>query len=324
MEDIMREFDLIRHFFTEQPVKRKDVAIGIGDDCAVLTLPEGKSLAVTTDTLVSGVHFPVNTPARAIGHKAIAVNLSDLASMGAEPCWISLALTLPEADHEWLKEFSAGVFELCEYFNIQLIGGDTTQGPLTVSVTAHGLLPVGSGLTRSGARPGDWLYVTGDLGDAALALKHLQGNLQVCDHHLGAVQTKLDYPRPRVLAGQLLRDYASAAIDISDGLLADVGHIAKASGVGVEINLDSIPLSAALSETLPASQAKQLALTGGDDYELAFTVSAEKKVGLETAMAHANMTFTCIGQVNGSDKVSLTSEGEMISIDQAGYEHFNE
>jgi thiamine-monophosphate kinase len=320
----MKEFDLIKRFFTEQAVKRKDVSLAIGDDCAVVEIPENKAIAVTTDTLVAGVHFPIDTPARAIGHKAIAVNLSDLASMGAEPSWVSLALTIPEVDESWLAEFSAGIFELCEYFNVQLIGGDTTQGPLTISVTAQGLLPSGSRLTRSEAKPGDWIYVTGELGDAGLALQHLQHKVTLEEQYIDSVLTKLNYPRPRVLAGQLIREYASAAIDISDGLLSELNHIAKSSQVGMDVDVNKVPLSATLKESLPLAQALNMALTGGDDYELLFTVSDEKKVGLETAMAHAGMTFYCIGQVNHSGKVTLKLDGQPFIAQASGYEHFND
>ena len=169
----MKEFELIKRFFSEQAIKRKDVVLGIGDDCAIVTPSERQNIAITTDTLVAGVHFPHETSARAIGHKSIAVNLSDLAAMGAEPSWISLAITMPEIDVDWVKEFCAGVFELCEYYNVQLIGGDTTQGPLSITVTAQGLIPINKHLTRSGAKAGDWIYVTGEIGDAALALKYI-------------------------------------------------------------------------------------------------------------------------------------------------------
>lgn len=175
----MKEFELIKHFFTEQIVKRKDVIKGIGDDCAIIDIPAQQNVVVTTDTLVSGVHFPHDTHPNAIGHKAIAVNLSDIAAMGAEPCWISIAITLPKVDKEWLQAFCDGVFELCEYYNVELIGGDTTQGPLSITVTAQGLIPEGKSLLRSGAQSGDWLYVTGEVGDAALALKHFQDRKSV-------------------------------------------------------------------------------------------------------------------------------------------------
>ena len=246
----MKEFELIKHFFRDQLVKRKDVALGIGDDCALVVPPERQNIAVTTDTLVEGVHFPKQTEPRAIGHKSIAVSLSDLGAMGAEPTWVSLALTIPEVDEAWLKEFCAGVFELCEFYNVQLIGGDTTQGPLSITVTAQGITPFEKHISRSGAKAGDWVYVTGELGDAALALKHIQGKVMVDAVYREQILTKLNYPKPKVLVGQSLREYASSAIDLSDGLISDLGHLCQSSNVGANIVLDDLPLSAVLNDTL--------------------------------------------------------------------------
>lgn len=319
----MKEFDLIKHYFSEQIVKRKDVILGIGDDCALLAPAEHQLIAVTTDTLVAGVHFPENTSAKAIGHKAIAVNLSDLAAMGAEPTWISLALTLPEVDEKWLSEFCAGIFELCEFYNVQLIGGDTTQGPLSITVTAQGLTPKDKYITRSNAKAGDWLYVTGELGDAALAIKNLQGKVDLVDADKGKVFQQLDYPKPRVLAGQALRDYATSAIDISDGLISDLGHICKASKVGAKLNLESIPISAVMRETLGRDKAIELALSGGDDYELLFSVSEDNKVGMATALSNLGIPTTCIGQLNGTEKITTVLDGENVTINVNGFEHFS-
>jgi len=179
----MKEFELIKRYFSEQMIKRKDVVLGIGDDCAIVTPSERQNIAITTDTLVAGVHFPHETSARAIGHKSIAVNLSDLAAMGAEPTWISLAITLPEVDVKWVEEFCKGAFELCEFYNVQLIGGDTTQGPLSITLTAQGLVPYNTHLKRSGAKAGDWIYVTGEIGDAALALKHIFKEVNVAPEY---------------------------------------------------------------------------------------------------------------------------------------------
>jgi len=318
----MKEFELIKKYFTEQAVNRKDVSIGIGDDCAIVTPSERQNIAVTTDTLVAGVHFPHSTSAKAIGHKAIAVNLSDLAAMGAEPSWISLAITLPEIDETWVGEFCAGVFELCEFYNVQLIGGDTTQGPLSITVTAQGLIPFDKQITRNGAKAGDWLYVTGEIGDAALALKHVLGEFTVETQHLEKLQTKLDFPKPRILAGQALREYASAAIDLSDGLKSDLAHICQASNVGANIVLEDLPLSFELIDSLGLEQAIQLALTGGDDYELLFTVSEDNKVGMETALSNCGVSVTCIGQLNGNDKITTTLNSKPAVINAQGFEHF--
>ncbi len=318
----MKEFELIKHFFTEQIVNRKDVLLGIGDDCAVVASTKNQDIVVTTDTLVAGVHFPLGTSPRAIGHKAVAVNLSDIAAMGAKPSWLSLAITLPEVNLDWLAEFCVGVFELCEYYNVQLIGGDTTQGPLSITITAQGLTPEGKYLSRSGAKAGDWLYVTGELGDAALALQHYKEQVTVNSDFVEKIQAKLDYPKPRVLAGQTLREYASAAIDISDGLLADLGHLCQASNVGANIVLDAIPLSDIMCDTLLFDDAVNLALNGGDDYELLFTVSEDNKVGIETALFHAGTPAICIGQINASKTISTTLNNKPVPMKNAGFEHF--
>ena len=318
----MKEFELIKHFFTNQAVKRKDVLLGIGDDCAVVSNTDNQNIVITTDTLVAGVHFPLGTSAKAIGHKAVAVNLSDIAAMGAKPSWISLAITLPEVNDDWLNEFCVGVFELCEYYNVQLIGGDTTQGPLSVTITAQGLTPEGKYLSRSGSKPGDWLYVTGEVGDAALALHNQVEQLITDSDVVEQIQAKLDFPKPRVLAGQALREYASAAIDISDGLLADLGHICQASNVGANVVLDAVPLSAAMNKSQLFDEAINFALTGGDDYELLFTVSEDNKVGMETALSHAGVKVSCIGQTNASQTISTTLNNKPVSISGSGFQHF--
>ncbi|MEY8200826.1 MAG: thiamine-phosphate kinase [Colwellia sp.] len=320
----MKEFELIKHFFTKQAIKRKDVELGIGDDCAVLSPIENQNIVVTTDTLVAGVHFPFETSPRAIGHKAVAVNLSDIAAMGAKPSWLSLAITLPNIDEAWLIEFCEGVFELCEFYNVELIGGDTTQGPLSITITAQGLTPQGSYLSRSGAKSGDWLYVTGDLGDAALALQQITGKVDIEPQFIDIIKNKLDYPKPRVLAGQTLREYASSAIDLSDGLIADLGHICQASNLGANIVLDALPLSTIMRDSLLADDAITLALSGGDDYELLFTVSEDNKVAMETAMSHTGTPVTCIGQLNASQTISTTLNNKSVPINTAGFEHFSE
>jgi thiamine-monophosphate kinase len=318
----MKEFELIKHFFTKQAVKRKDVELGIGDDCAVLAPIENQNIVVTTDTLVAGVHFPHQTDAKAIGHKAVAVNLSDIAAMGAKPSWLSLAITLPEVNELWIKDFCAGVFELCDFYNVELIGGDTTQGPLSITITAQGITPQDSYLQRSGAKAGDWLYVTGELGDAALALQHITGKVDIEAQAFKVIRTKLDYPKPRVLAGQMLREYASSAIDLSDGLIADLGHLCQASNVGASLVLDALPLSTIMRDSLLQDDAIKLALSGGDDYELLFTVSEDNKVGMETAMSHAGTPVSCIGQLNASHTITTTLNNKPISINTEGFEHF--
>jgi thiamine-monophosphate kinase len=318
----MGEFDLITQYFATQTLQRKDVIHGIGDDCAIIQPIEGKQIAVTTDTLVSGVHFPEDTCPRAIGHKVVAVSLSDLAAAGAEPAWISLAITLPSVDQHWIEQFSAGLFELCEFYNVQLIGGDTTQGPLSITVTAQGLVTEGKALTRYNAKTGDWIYVTGEVGDAALALQHILGHISVEESFREQIQTRLDFPKPRVLAGQVIKDYASAAIDVSDGVVADLQHICECSKLGAKLVLNDLPISLALKESLPLDQAYQLALTGGDDYELLFTVSEDNKVGMETSMKNAGIKITCIGQMNGSNRINLQLNGKNVEFRAQGFEHF--
>lgn len=319
----MKEFELIKRYFTEQAIKRKDVVLGIGDDCAVVSPTARHNIAITTDTLVAGVHFPLETSARAIGHKSIAVNLSDLAAMGAEPTWISLAITLPEVEPKWIEEFCQSVFELCEFYNVQLIGGDTTQGPLSITVTAQGLVPVERHISRTGAKAGDWIYVTGEIGDAALALKHIFNEVNVAPEYIDSVRQSLDFPVPRILAGQALREYASAAIDLSDGLISDLGHICRASQVGANIVLDDLPISNALRDTVGLEKAYEMALSGGDDYELLFTVSEDNKVGMETALANTNNTITCIGQINRSEKITTTLNSKTVPIHAKSFEHFS-
>ncbi|MGB1261971.1 MAG: thiamine-phosphate kinase [Cognaticolwellia sp.] len=320
----MKEFELIKRFFTEQAIKRKDVLLGIGDDCAIVSPSERHNIAITTDTLVAGVHFPHETSARAIGHKSIAVNLSDLAAMGAEPSWVSLAITMPEVDLKWVEEFCVGAFALCEYYNVQLIGGDTTQGPLAITVTAQGQVPKERHLTRSGAKAGDWLYVTGEIGDAALALKDVFKEVKLESEYRDDVRQRLDFPAPRILAGQALREYASAAIDLSDGLISDLGHICDASKVGANIVLDDLPISNALRDTLGMEKAYGLALVGGDDYELLFSVCENNKVGMETALANSGITVTCVGQLNNrSGKITTTLDSKPVPIVAKSFEHFS-
>lgn len=319
----MKEFDLIKNYFSEQVIKRKDVVLGIGDDCALVMPVDNQQLAITTDTLVAGVHFPENTQPKAIGYKALAVNLSDLAAMGAEPAWISLALTLPEVNMNWMEEFCEGIFELCNFYNVQLIGGDTTQGPLSITITAQGNVPQGKAIRRSGARIGDWIYVTGRLGDAALALKHIKREVTVPLSHMEPVLRKLDFPKPRVLAGQAIRAYATSAIDLSDGVISDLGHICTASNVGANIVLDNLPVSSAMKETLSKEEGAELALTGGDDYELLFTVNEHDKVGMETALANTGNLMTCIGQITASNKITLELDGKPFTLSKSGYEHFS-
>ncbi|HEY8386365.1 MAG TPA: thiamine-phosphate kinase [Porticoccaceae bacterium] len=312
------EFDLIRHFFSGIG-SGPHVVKGVGDDCAIIAPPPGCQLVVTTDTLVEGVHFPAACDARVLGRRALRVNLSDLAAMGADVLGIQLALTLPRADADWLAAFSAGLAADCEAFACPLLGGDTTRGPLTVTITALGTVPVGNALLRSGARPGDRLYVTGSLGDA-------RGALEVMDEHGGgggALAQRYWLPQPRLTAGVLLRGLASAALDISDGLAQDAGHIARASGVGCRIEVASLPVSAALAGIVDRDRALLWALTGGDDYELCFTVPPHNVPAVERALNDAGEAYARIGEmVVGEGVTCLDGEGQPMTVERGGYAHF--
>lgn len=323
---MQNEFNIIEHYFSRDNSVRSDVVLGIGDDGAVTRVQPEHELVTVTDTMVEGVHFDQSTPARAIGHKCVAVNLSDLAAMGAQPCWLSLAITLPEVDELWLNEFAAGLHEICQYYDCRLIGGDTTKGPLTITVTAQGQLPAGSAITRQGAKPGDWLYVSGALGDAGLALDITQQKYPQAGPHLHKLIERLHYPSPRVALGQSLRGVANACIDISDGLLADLKHILTASAVGADIELEKLPLSLAMTETLPQHEAYLKALTAGDDYELCFTVEEHNRGRLETLTAHLKNKPVCIGRIKKSATAAvgfkLHGEEHALMIEQEGYNHF--
>ena len=318
------EFSLIARYFDRVKSMRLDVETGIGDDCALLNIPEKKTLAISTDTLVAGNHFLPDIDPADLAYKALAVNLSDLAAMGAEPAWLTLALTLPAADEAWLAAFSDSLFMQLNYYDMQLIGGDTTRGPLSMTLGIHGFVPPGRALKRSGAKPGDWVYVTGTPGDSAAGLAILQDRLVV------ESAADADYllarhlrPMPRVLQGQALRDLASSAIDLSDGLISDLGHILKASGCGARIDLDAMPLSDALLRHVETEQALRWALSGGEDYELCFTVPELNRGALDVAIGQLGARFTCIGQISAeADGLQLMQSGKPVQLDLQGYDHF--
>lgn len=320
------EFSLIKQYFTSQPVKRKDVSTGIGDDCAILTVPEKQQVAISTDTLVSGIHFLPTISPEDLAYKALAVNISDLAAVGADPAWASLALTLPQVDNDWLEAFSRSLFALAEYYSIQLIGGDTTKGPLSLTITIQGLVPQGMALLRSGAKIGDWIYVTGFLGDSAAGLAVLQNRLQPSqpesrDYFI----TRHLRPQPRLLQGQALRSLASAAIDISDGLISDLNHILTASGCGARINLDALPYSTAMKSQVSKEQAEVWALSGGEDYELCFTVPEINRGALDIALAHTGADFHCIGQIMPiAEGIRYLREGKEVHPNLKGFDHFGD
>lgn len=316
----MNEFELIRTFFARQPLTRADVVTGIGDDAALLRPPPGQLLAVTSDLLVAGAHFFPDVNPVSLGHKALAVNLSDLAAMGAEPAWFLLNLTLPQADTLWLEPFCRGMFALAREYNVQLVGGDTACGPLAIAIEAHGFVPEAMALRRSGAQAGDQIYVTGTLGDAALALRQCKGEIRLAERDLAAVMERLDRPVPRVHEGTALRGIAHSAIDISDGLLADLGHILELSQVGARIFLDRIPVSAVARSYLKET-GWETVLAGGDDYELCCTVPKKNVAALERLNFLCG--FHCIGEIEQEPGLRVMDQsGKPYLTPVTGYDHF--
>ncbi len=322
------EFSLIDTYFTRHRHSEAGVVLGIGDDCALLSPAPGMNLAVTTDTLVGGVHFPDSGAADQIGQRSLRVNLSDLAAMGACPRWFQLALTLPEADPDWLSGFSAGLFAVADQFQCTLVGGNMARGPLSVTVTAMGEIPCGEGLTRSGAQVGDSIFVTGYLGDAAAGLLCLTGD--TFQSKIGSECSLSEYfverywrPTPRLAEGQMLRGIASAGIDISDGLLADLGHIAHRSGAGVRIEGSRVPLSENLVRAVGRQQALSWALSSGDDYELCFTVPEPHLAELAALIEQGQLSATQIGTMVTERGVGWTDlDGQPGVADGSGYRHF--
>lgn len=318
----MEEFSLIQKYFEQLTSKRDDVELGIGDDCALLIPPPDQTLAVSIDTLVEGVHFFPDADPENLAYKSLAVGLSDLAAMGAKPAWFSLALTLPEVDEMWLKAFSMGLAKLANEQDLQLIGGDTTQGPLTISIQTHGFVDQAKALRRSHAKLGDMIYVSGTLGDAGAALQ--QQLQQLNDNTLDSddlryLQGRLERPTPRVMLGQELLGLATAAIDVSDGLVADLGHIIEKSGVGARLNLASLPLSTVLTKT-DHRAAQALALYAGDDYELCFIVPPPHFAEVEQRFKGE---VTHIGMITDDDGIFYIDDNDkLIKLTGSGYEHF--
>lgn len=304
----MAEFSIIDQYFNRQSYT--DVTLGIGDDSALITPPRNQQLVICADTLVAGRHFPLDTSPHAIGWKSVAVNLSDIAAMGAKPHSILLALSLPTINHEWLEGFSQGIYDCCNQFGVALIGGDTTQGPhLTITVTAMGWIEAGQAVLRSGAKVGDYVCVSGQVGDAAYGLQHLGHPLQ----------KRLDYPTPRCQLGQQLKGLASSMIDISDGLAQDLGHILKASKVGARLLLEKLPIDSTL-EKLPEQQRWQYALAGGDDYELCFTITPQNYEKL--LQKQLDIKITMIGQIVEQTQLTFEHLGSDYPLQIHGYQHF--
>lgn len=317
----MDEFSLIDFFFKAISHQRKDVVFGIGDDAACLQIPSGMQLLVSSDTLVEGVHFLNAWDAYDIACKAVMVNVSDIAAMGGTPCWLTLALTLPKFDKNWLQRFSQGLSDSLSLYNIALIGGDTTHGPLSMTLTIHGLIPTGKALRRNGAAPGDKIYVSGELGGAALAVDSLTRQ-DINDADKAILMKKLLHPVPRIDLGSNLRMYATSVIDISDGLSADLSHICVESKVGACLSLDNIPVHP-LVKKYQGNMALDFALSGGDDYELCFTVASKDEEPLLTSLAKAGLCCYLIGVIEKKPGLRATSlNGENVAIEARGYQHF--
>ncbi len=317
------EFDLIARIVARigaRAAERDDVILGIGDDAALLSMPSGKQLVVAMDTLNVGVHFPAETAPADIGWKALAVNLSDLAAMAATPAWCTLSLSLPQSDAAWIDGFLDGFLELAAQHGVVLVGGDTTRGPLSVCVTAHGFVEPRGALLRSGACVGDDVWITGTLGDAAAALRQWQAGEAMTP----ALRARLDRPTPRIDAGHALAGIAHACIDVSDGLLADLGHVCRASRVGAELDVDVLPSSEALRATFDVAARRELQATGGDDYELCFTAPKTARLAVDDAMNACDVPATRIGLITAdTGKIVLhDAAGAPWSPPRAGYVHF--
>ncbi len=316
----MSEFDLIRRHFTRAA---PGALLGVGDDAALLQVTEGNVLAVSTDMLVSGTHFFADDDPFLLGHKTLAVNLSDLAAMGAVPRWATLALALPGADEAWLTQFSAGFFALAQQYDVDLIGGDTTRGPLNLCVTIFGEVPAQQALRRDGAQLGDEVWVSGTLGGAALALAHLQDRVTLLWTEFEACARALRQPQPRVALGLALRGIAHSAIDISDGLLADLGHILEASQLGAQLDFGALPVSPMMRDYVEKPLGRECILCGGDDYELCFTAGAEKHAEILRIGERLGLPLTRIGRiVAGHDCLVRDDNGNPVIVEACGYDHF--
>ena len=316
------EFELIQRYFAQVSEASSDasVALGVGDDCALLNLPEGQQLAVSIDTLVEGTHFLPDIQPEQLADRLMGSTVSDLAAMGAKPAWLTLALTLPQTDADWLKRFSSQLGIRCQEYSIALIGGDTTRGPLALSAQVHGFVPQGKGLCRHGAKPGDIICVSGNLGDSRGGLEGLLNGF-ANETHAEYLLERFYSPVPRIGLGQSLVGYASSCVDISDGLLSDLAHILKASGnLGARLQIEALPISSQLVDTYGEQQAQQWALTGGEDFELCFTLPPEHLAlipSLPTSVA-------VIGKVTEESELSLFLRGEPCEIAGSGYDHFHQ
>lgn len=317
---VMGEFDLIERFFT-RPAERSP--LGAGDDCALLAPRAGMQLAVSTDMLVEGRHFLSTVDPQRLGHKALAVNLSDLAACGAQPLAFTLALSMPQVDEAWLAAFSRGLFALADAHRCELVGGDTTRGPLNICITVFGEVPAGQALLRSGARPGDDLYVSGTLGDARVALEVFRGALSLPAEAFEAARARMETPTPRIALGQSLRGIASAAIDISDGLAGDLRHVLRYSGVGATIEAQAAVNLLACREHVPEPQRLEFVVAGGDDYELLFTAPPARRQAVEHAAREADTRVTRIGRIDAQPGLRvIDASGQPVARAFASFDHF--
>lgn len=317
---MLSEFEIIDRFFNRPA---PSAVLGVGDDAALLKISPGMELAVSTDMMVAGRHFFPDTDPYKLGRKLLAVNLSDMAAMGARPRWVTLSLALPESNEKWIEAFAGGFLELASEYQVELIGGDTTRGPLTLCVQIMGEVPDGQALRRDGARAGDGIWVSGRLGDAALALAHRNHRIHLEPHEMAACLPALHTPVPRVALGERLRGIAHSAIDISDGLLADLGHIATSSRVSASIELEKIPASDALRKHFNDPVARACLVAGGDDYELCFTAAEAARSALETIARELGVPLTCIGCIEAGEGVVLKDRaGHPVSMGSSGFDHF--
>ncbi|MEX2131531.1 MAG: thiamine-phosphate kinase [Pseudohongiellaceae bacterium] len=336
------EFEIIRKYFRDSGLgfRREGVSLGIGDDCALLDPQPDQQLAISLDLLQEGVHFPESAVPELVAYRALAVNLSDLAAVGAEPWCFTLGLAIPQADPVWLEAFSRGLLDIAKKYNCPLVGGDLIHGTLNIAIQVQGLVPRGKAMLRSAAKPGDMIYVTGTLGDAAIALSIFNALAGVDRVKEGAPQAdrqklssshrdffinRFYKPQPAIAAGILLRDFANACIDLSDGLLNDLGHIVEDSGVGAELDFEQLPYSAAMLASVTPEHRRQAALCGGDDYELCFTVPPDRCLDMEHELASKQITFKRIGEiVSGKGIQCLDSQGEPVAINATTFSHFSE
>lgn len=315
----MSEFNLIAKYFTRNT---KYADLGVGDDAALISVIQGNQLAISADMLVAGTHFFHDAPPYTIGWKSLAVNISDMTAMGAQPKWATLAIALPEVDEPWLTAFSSGFFACAEAFDIDLIGGDTTRGPLTLSIQIMGEIPKGQALQRAGAKANDDIWVSGSIGSAALGLMHLKDKVRLNEPTLNECINALNTPTPRVALGLALRNTANSCIDISDGLTADLNHILKASHLGATLTLESIPCNQFLREHLNENFAQQCVLAGGDDYELLFTAPKAARNHIHQLSQQLQLPLSLIGETTAELALTITHQAQMIDITKKGFDHF--